>query len=111
MKSFSIKKALFLAGVLVLSLYAPTNAEWRRVGDFPREEFEEGQREGSIRKEVPQTSKAERKKPLWKFISENEWGRHFYDAENITYGEKITRGRVRRPPSFPTPPAFCRQRP
>ncbi len=94
-KPLSGKRLTFLVAIGVLVLWNHARAEWRSLGEFPGEESRELQKEGRDTKLSPPSQEGYRKKASWKALSENEWGRSFYDAGNIVCTEDSCGGRIR----------------
>lgn len=89
MKPLSLKLKVVLIGFSIFMVHDYAGAEWRRLGEFPKGEVENVENEGGVKKGAPRMNQPQ-KKPSWKFLCENDWGRNFYDAENITYITKNT---------------------
>jgi hypothetical protein len=95
MKPISFKLKVVLIGLFIFMLHDYAGAEWRRLGEFPKEEVGNIGDGGSVIIEAPPMNQPQ-KEPSWKFLCESDSGKSFYDAENITYISKSTSGaRVR----------------
>lgn len=92
MKSFSIKLGAILIFSAIFILHGHVGAEWRRLGEFPKGEVEDAEKEGGVKKEIPWTNQPQKKDPSWRSLCETDSGKSFYDSENITYITKSISG-------------------